>query len=79
MIFNPPKVNSTTESSERAQAGLDMNKLMPVFVAQLRELLGVPQVVSTVLCCSVLMWMGVRPKITGWCSHSPDAAVRSHY
>ena len=54
MIFNPPEVNSSAGSSERAQAGLNMNRLMPVFVAQLRELLGVPHVVSNATCCAAL-------------------------
>lgn len=42
MIFNPSEVNSSAGSNERAQAKLNMNELMPLFVAQLRELLRVP-------------------------------------
>ena len=56
MIFNPSEVNSSVGSNDRAQAKLNMNEVMPVFVAQLRELLGVPHVVSTAVvyteyCC----------------------------
>ena len=60
VIFNPPEANSSAGSSEQAQTRLNMKELMPVFVAQLRELLGVPHVVSTaVVHCSSLccLWM----------------------
>ena len=48
VIFNPSEVNSSAGSNEGAQTKLNMNEVMPVFVAQLRELLRVPHVVSTV-------------------------------
>lgn len=83
MIFNPPQMNSTADSSERAKAGLDMNKLIPVFVAQLRELLGVPHVVSTTTCsaavCSVWMLSECTSNDHWMVLLFPDAAVRSHY
>ena len=53
MIFNPSEVNSSAGSNKEAQTKLNMNEVMPVFVAQLRELLRVPHVVSTVYVHSI--------------------------
>lgn len=80
MIFNPPEANSSAGNSGRAQARLNMKELMPVFVAQLRELLGVPHVVSTaVVQCAVCgCRVSMHPVATILDSFS-DEKLRSHY
>ena len=48
MVYNPKEANSTKGESERVEAMLDMESVMPVFLVQLRALLGVPEWVSDV-------------------------------
>lgn len=80
MIFNPPEANSSAGNSGRAQARLNMKELMPVFVAQLRELLGVPHVVSTAVLQCVVCWYSVSVHSVATILDSfSDEEARSHY
>ena len=48
VVYNPKEANSTKGESEMVEAMLDMESVMPVFLVQLRALLGIPEWVSDV-------------------------------
>ena len=43
MVYNPPEVDPTHQDGGPIATQLDMKALMPVFISQLRALLGVPE------------------------------------
>jgi phosphatidylinositol glycan class S len=43
VVYNPKEANSTKGESEMVEAMLDMESVMPVFLVQLRALLGIPE------------------------------------